>query len=93
MAQDSPSIINRRSVAVSAGVLCFFAIGIIGSFGGLSPCTCSQRAVLGAAVAYLATGTAVRAINSILTQAMIASQVKKREKPVDSESEAHAQNH
>lgn len=89
----SPSIINPRSVAVSAGVLCFFAIGIIGSFGGLSPCTCSQRAVVGATVAYFTTGTAVRAINSILTQAMIASQIKKREKPGDSESPKHARNH
>lgn len=80
------SIINHRPVAVSVGVLCFFAIGIIGSFGGLSPYTCCQRAVLGATVAYLATGTAVQAINTILTQAMIAGQIKKREKPGDSES-------
>lgn len=93
MAQYRLSIINPRSVAVSVGVLCFFAIGIIGSCGGLSPCTCSQRAVLGATVAYLTTGTAVRAINSILTQAMIASQIKKREKSRDSESERHARNH
>lgn len=72
-----------RSIAVSAAVLGFFAMGIIGSFGGLSPCTCSQRAILGAAVAYLTAGTASKAINAILTQAMIASQTRKREQPGD----------
>jgi hypothetical protein len=75
-----------RSIAVSAAVFCFFAIGIIGSVGGLSPYPCCRRAILGATVAYLTAGTAVKAINAILTQAMIASQVNqmtKREQPGD----------
>jgi len=74
-----------RSIAVSTGVLCFFAIGIIGSLGGLSPHVCCKRAVLGATVAYIAAGTAMRAVNAILVQAVIASQVKEMEKPGDSE--------
>lgn len=76
-----------RSIAVSVAVLCFFAMGIIGSFGGLSPYTCCKRALLGATVAYLAAGVAVRAINAILTQAIIASQIKKREQTGDDKNE------
>jgi len=72
-----------RSIAVSAAVFCFFAIGIIGSIGDLSPYTCCKRALWGATVAYLAAGVAVKAINAILTQAIIASQIKKREQPGD----------
>jgi hypothetical protein len=73
-----------RSIAVSTGVLCFFGIGIIGSLGGLSPYVCCKRAVLGAIVAYVVAGTSVRAVNAILTQAVIASEIKKMEHPGDS---------
>lgn len=85
MADRQPSIINHRFIATGAGVVCFFVMGILGSLGGLSPYTCCQRAVLGAAVAYFVTGTAVRAINAILIQAMIADQVQKRGNSGDSE--------
>jgi len=74
-----------RSIAVSTGVLSFFAIGIIGSFGGLSPHVCCKRAVLGAAVAYLAAGAAMRIVNAILVQAVIADQIKDMEKSGDSQ--------
>ena len=70
-------LLQIRPIAVSAAVLCFFAIGIVGSLGGLSPCTCCKRAVLGAVVIYVVAAAAVRAINAILTQAMIASQIRK----------------
>lgn len=69
-----------RSIAVSTAVFCFFAVGIIGSFGGLSPFTCCKRALLGAIVAYLTVGAAVKAVNAILIQAMIASQVDQMRK-------------
>ncbi|MEN6424060.1 MAG: hypothetical protein ABFE13_01760 [Phycisphaerales bacterium] len=75
-----------RSIAVSTGVLCFFTIGIIGSLGGLSPHVCCKRAVLGAAVAYVVAGTAMRAVNAILVQAVIASQIKEMEKPGNGEN-------
>ncbi|HSW01255.1 MAG TPA: hypothetical protein VLI39_13855 [Sedimentisphaerales bacterium] len=78
-----------RTIAVGTAVLFFFAIGIIGSVGGLSPFTCCKRAMLGAAVAYLTAGTAGKAVNAILMQAMIAGQVnqtKKREQPGDSKN-------
>ena len=74
-----------RSIAVSTGVLCFFAIGIIGSLGDLSPHVCCKRAVLGAAVAYVVAGIAMRTVNAILVQAVIASQIKEMEKPGDGE--------
>jgi len=70
-------LLQIRPIAVSCAVLCFFAIGIVGSVGGLSPYTCCKRAVLGAAIAYLVAGVAVRAINAILTQAMIADRIRK----------------
>jgi hypothetical protein len=70
-------LVQIRPVAVAAAVLCFFAIGIVGSLCGLSPDTCSKRALLGAFGAYLVAGAAVRAINAIMTQAMIASQMNK----------------
>ena len=66
-----------RPIAVSTAVLCFFALGIVGSLGGLSPYTCCRRAVLGAAIGYLVAAVAVRAINAILTQAMIADRIRK----------------
>lgn len=66
-----------RPIAIMAAVLCFFLIGVVGSLSGLSPDTCARRALLGALGAYLAAGTAVRAINAIVTQAMITSQINK----------------
>lgn len=83
-----PSIVPYRSVAVGAAVLGFFAIGIVGTLEGLSPGTCCKRAVLGAAITYLVASAAVRAINAILTQAMIADQIDK-EYPGDNQGERH----
>ncbi|MCU0914488.1 MAG: hypothetical protein MUC88_08005 [Planctomycetes bacterium] len=68
-----------RPIAVSAAVVCFFVIGMVGAAAGLSPGTCCKRAVLGAALAYVAGGLAARAIHAILTQAIIADQVRKEE--------------
>ncbi len=70
-------LVQIRPIAVTAAVLCFFAIGIVGSLCGLSPDTCCRRALLGALGAYLVAGVAMRAINAIVTQAMIASQMNK----------------
>ena len=70
-------LLQIRPIAISAAVLCFFALAIVGSLGGLSPCTCCKRAVLGAIVIYVVTAGAVRAINAVLTQAMIADRIRK----------------
>ena len=81
-------MLHRRSISMSAAVLCFFAIGIVGSLGGLSPETCCKRGMLGAAAGYLTADIAVRAINTILIQAMIASRISK-EDIGDSEGQEH----
>jgi hypothetical protein len=76
---------HTRSIAISAAVTCFFVVGIIGSFGGLSPCASCKRALLGAAVAYLAATAVVRAVWAILIQAMVDSEMNK-ERIGDAES-------
>ena len=70
-------LLQPRSIGFTAAVVGFFALSVIGSIGGLSPYTCSKRALLGAVITYWAVSTAARAINTILTRAMIASQVDK----------------
>jgi hypothetical protein len=70
--------LNVRSIAVSIAVICFFTIAGIGWFSGLSPFTCCKRALVGAAAAYIAGVWAVKAINAILMNAMITSQMKQR---------------
>ncbi len=81
-------LVQIRPIAIAAAVLCFFIIGIVGSLCGLSPDTCSQRALLGALGAYLVATVAVRAVNAIVTQAMITSQLNKdRENSGDGQGE------
>jgi len=70
-------VLQPRPIAFSLAVIGFFALSIVGTIVGLAPDTCCKRALVGAVVVYVATSAAVRAINSILTQAMIASQVNK----------------
>jgi len=59
-------------------VLCFFAISLIGWVSGLSPFTCCKRAITGATIAYVIAVCAVKAINAILINAMIKSQMNHR---------------
>jgi len=67
--------LHVRSIAVSIAVICFFALSIIGGFCGLSPFVCCKRALIGAILAYIVGGWALRAINAILIDAMITSQM------------------
>jgi len=71
--------LHVRSIAVSIAVICFFVISIVGGVCGLSPFVCCKRALIGALLAYIAGGLAVRAINAILVNAMIESQVNQRD--------------
>jgi hypothetical protein len=75
-------MLQTRSIAVSAAVVCFLALGLIGSIGGLSPDVCCQRALLGAVVAYIAVRTAMRAVVAILTHAIITSEINKDKGPL-----------
>jgi hypothetical protein len=71
--------LHVRSIAVSIAVICFFVLSIIGGVYGLSPYVCCKRALIGAILAYIAGGWAVRAINAILVDAMIANQVNRQD--------------
>ena len=71
-------LFHARPIAVSAAVVCFFALSVVGALGGLTPYTCCKRAVLGAAVACLTVAVAVRAVNAVLTQALIAAQSQRK---------------
>lgn len=70
-------LFQPKSIGFTAAVVGFFALSIVGSIGGLSPYTCSKRALLGAVITYWAASTATWAVNMILTRAMIASQTDK----------------
>lgn len=71
--------LHVRSIAVSIAVICFFVLSIVGGVCGLSPFVCCKRALIGAILAYIAGGWAVRAINAILVDAIIANQMKQQE--------------
>jgi len=71
--------LNIRSVAVSIAVIFFFVLSIIGGIYGLSPFVCCKRALIGAILAYIAGGWAVRAINAILVDAMITNQIDQKD--------------
>lgn len=70
-------VLQTKPIAFSIAVAGFFALSILGTVVGLSPDTCCKRALLGAVATYVVASIAVQAINAILTQAMIASQVSK----------------
>ena len=77
--------LHVRSISVSAAVICFFGIAVIGWISGLSPFTCCKRAMTAAIVVYIAAVLAVKAVNSILINAMIKSQmIQQKEKTSDS---------
>ena len=73
--------LNVRSIAVSIAVICFFVMSLIGWSSGLAPFVCCKRALIGAALVYLGGGWAVRAINTILVNAMIANQMDQQGGP------------
>jgi hypothetical protein len=70
-------LLQTRPIAFTTAVIAFFILSIVGSVVSLSPYTCCKRAVLGAVAAYAVAWVAMRAVNAILTQAMIASQMSK----------------
>ncbi len=71
-------LLHVRSIAASAAVACFFAVCLIGWASGFLPFTCCKRALIGAIVAYVVVALSVKAINAILINAMIKSQMSQR---------------
>ncbi|HNY79323.1 MAG: hypothetical protein RBS72_05860 [Sedimentisphaerales bacterium] len=70
-------LLQTRPIAFTAAVIAFFVLSIVGCVVSLSPDTCCKRAVLGAVVTYLVASVAMRAVDAIVTAAMIASQISK----------------
>ncbi len=73
--------LNVRSIAVSTAVICFFVMSLIGWSSGLAPFVCCKRALIGAVLVYLGGGWAVRAIITILVNAMIANRMDQQDGP------------
>ncbi|TKJ34840.1 MAG: hypothetical protein CEE38_16915 [Planctomycetes bacterium B3_Pla] len=71
--------LHVRSIAVSIAVVCFFVVSLIGWGSGLTPFVCCKRALIGATLAYIAGGWAVKAVNAILINAMIANQMNQQD--------------
>ena len=69
--------LNARSIGVSVAVMCFFCLSFVCWFSGLSPFVCCKRAIVGAVIAYIAVGLSVKAVNAILTNAMIMSRINR----------------
>lgn len=68
-----------RPIAVGFSVMCFFLMCIVGALGGVSPNTCSKRALAGAVITYFGASLLIRAINAILTNAAIENWVRQQE--------------
>jgi hypothetical protein len=66
-----------RPIAVSTAVICFFILSFISWISSLSPFTCCKRALFGAIITYITASLAIKAINAILTNAMITSRVNR----------------
>lgn len=72
--------LNVRPTAISIAVICFFGLSLVGWLSGLTPFTCCKRALGGAALAYIAAALAIKAINAILINAMVANRINKQGK-------------
>lgn len=70
--------LNVRAIAVKTAVIGFFVLSLVQVFAGLSPAVCCYRAVIGAAIIYLATALAVKAVNAIITDAIITKQMHRQ---------------
>jgi hypothetical protein len=62
-------------------------MAVIGWLSGLSPFTCSKRALLGAACAYIAAVLAVKIINAILMNVIITDQMKQQEEKANGDTD------
>jgi len=78
-------LLQRRPIAFSTAVIAFFVLSIIGSIEAVGSFKCCERALFGAVIAYVAVSAAVTAINAIVMQAMIASQLSNKDTNSDDE--------
>ena len=76
--------LHVRSISLSLAVIFFFTVSLIGWVSGFSPFTCCKRALTAAFIVYVITALSVRAINAILINAMIDSQMNpNKEEAID----------
>jgi hypothetical protein len=68
-----------RPISVGIAVTFFFGISVVGCLTGLAPFTCCKRALLGAAMAYIAGSLTVKAINAVLVNAIIENQMNQKQ--------------
>lgn len=66
-------LLHARPIAVSTAVVAFFGLSFVSWISNLSPFICCKRALAGSVIVYITTSFAVKAINVILTNAMISS--------------------
>jgi|APFre7841882654_1041346.scaffolds.fasta_scaffold10921_2 translation initiation factor 2 gamma subunit (eIF-2gamma) len=71
--------LHERSISGTIAVVCFFAVGLVGWLTGLSPYVCSKRALAGAVMGYVGGSLAVKAVNAVLTSALIDHLTKSQE--------------
>jgi hypothetical protein len=64
---------------MSTAVVCFFTVSLIGWASHISPFTCCKRAMTTAFAVYVVAALAVKAINAILINAMIKSQINRQQ--------------
>ena len=69
--------LDVRAIAVKTAVVGFFVLSLVQVFAGFSPFVCCKRAGIGAAIIYLVTALAVKAVNAIITDAIIKKQVRR----------------
>ncbi|MHC4122678.1 MAG: hypothetical protein ACYSSI_03820 [Planctomycetota bacterium] len=74
--------LHVRSISASTAVVCFFTVSLIGWISGLSPFTCCKRALTAAFVVYVIAALAIKAINIILINAMINSQMNQQKENI-----------
>lgn len=67
--------LDFRPIAISIAVIFFFGFSLIGVANGLESFTCCKRAMIGAIAAYIAAVIMVRAVNSIIMNAIINKQL------------------
>lgn len=64
-----------RRIAITAAVICFFLMAVIGSVKGLTPATCCYRAIAGALISYAVISLAGRAVLAIIINAAVSSKL------------------
>lgn len=70
--------LQNRPAAIKISVLAFFLVAITGQCYGISPFCCCKRAMFAAIAAYIVTTLFIKAVNSILLNAMIDKEVDKQ---------------